>query len=126
MSCKMRYLAAIVLAMSVPAAGSAAAGGLSGQQLLSLCTANMDGQGNPMAAAKCMGFVVGVADTFDCVEDVHGFKWNSMAAVSQPQLVRLVVRRIQSNPAALAEEGHMAVAKALSEQFPCPAKTAGN
>ena len=126
MARRMTQLIAAALALSVVFAGGAAASHMTGEQLLKLCTANMDGRGNPMAAAECMGFVVGVADTFDCVEDSHGLKWDPTVAVSQPQLVRLVVRRIQSDPTALKGDGHMAVAQALSGRFPCADKTAGN
>ena len=119
-------LLAAALALSALPAGEAAAANISGQQLLALCTANMDGRGNPMASAECMGFIVGVADTFDCVEDNHGYTWNSAAAASQPQLVRIVVRHIQSDPKALAADGHRAVAQALSSRYPCPDQTAGN
>lgn len=126
MARRMTQLISAALALSVMFAGGAAASRMTGEQLLTLCTANMDGRGNPMAAAECMGFVVGVADTFDCTEDSHGYTWDPTAAASQPQLVRLVVRRIQSDPQALAADGHMAVAKALSVRFPCPDKTAGN
>ena len=60
---------------------------ITGQQLLSLCTANMGGRGNPMEAAECLGFVLGVSDTFDCVETLHGFTWNSTTKANQTQLV---------------------------------------
>jgi len=119
-------LLAGMLACTILAAAPAAAAQLSGEQLLSLCTANMGGAGNPMKAAQCMGFVVGVADTFNCEEDNRGLKWNSEAAGSQPQIVNVVVQYIQDNPTALATGGHIAVGEALSKAYPCPAKTAGN
>ena len=126
MSCKLNHLAAAALAMSVLSAGGAAAEGLSGQQLLSLCTANQGGQGNPMEAAECLGFVVGVADTFDCTEDNHGYTWNSSADVSQPQLAGLVISYLQNHPASRTEEAHRAIGAALQESFPCTPKQAVN
>lgn len=124
---KTTLLTAAVLALGLASAGEAAAAGrLTGQQLLGLCTANMNGRGNPMAAAECMGFVVGVADTFSCVEDVAGYRWKPTAQVSQPQLVRIVVLRIRSDSGALSGAAHLAVAKALSSEFPCAPEADGN
>ena len=126
MSYRIHQLLAGMLACTILSAAPAAAAQLSGEQLLSLCTANIGGGGNPMKAAQCMGFVVGVADTFDCDEDNHGLKWNSEAAKSQPQIVRTVVQYIQEHPTTLTTGGHIAVGEALSKAYPCPAKTAGN
>ena len=42
------------------------------------------------------------------------------------QLVNIVVHRIQSDPTALAGEGHLVVAQALSGEFPCGPKATGN
>ena len=92
MSYRTHRLLAGMLACTILTAAPAGADQLSGQQLLSLCTANMGGGGNPMKAAQCMGFVVGVADTFDCEEDNHGLKWNSQSARSPPQIVHVVVQ----------------------------------
>ena len=57
-------LAASLVLASLPV-GEAAAAIVTGEQLLYLCTSNMGGRGNPLASAECMGFVVGVADTFE-------------------------------------------------------------
>jgi len=114
-----RLLAAVLAATSLSIAPVAAAD-VSGQQLLALCTANMGGTGNALEAAECMGYVVGVADTFDCVEAEHGLRWNSSASPSQPELVRLVVDYISSHPTELTSVGHMSVARALSDAMPCP------
>ena len=126
MSYKTHIVLAGALAAILLTAGPAASAQLSGDQLLSLCTANIGGTGNPMKAAQCMGFVVGVADTFDCKEDDHGYRWNAAAARSQPELVHTVIQYIKSHPDALNTSGHIAIGQALSEAFPCPAKTAGN
>ena len=121
-----KLLIAAALMLGIGMAGGAAAGRLSGQQLLSLCTANMNGRGNPMAAAECLGFVVGVADTFDCEEAEHGLRWNSSVNISQPRIVQIVVQHIEQHPTDLMSGGHYVVAHALAEAFPCPSKTAGN
>lgn len=105
--------------LAILAPGPAAAAQVSGQQLLSLCTANLNGKGNALEAAECMGFIVGVSDTFDCVEKNHGFTWNSLAASSQPQLVKIVVDWLHKHPASLNYEGHRVVGAALQNAFPC-------
>ena len=124
---KTSRLAAAVLATALfVSVAPASAANVSGQQLLTLCTAGVDGSGNALEAAECMGFVVGVADTFDCIEDEHGFTWNSSAGASQPQITRIVMQYIQSHPAARSDSGHVAVARALAEAFPCPSRAASN
>ncbi len=97
-----------------------------GQQLLMLCKANMGGGGNSIDAAECLGFVVGVAGTFDCEESNHGFRWNSSASVSQPRLAALVIQYLETHPKAQKEEAHLAIGAALQEAFPCLPKAASN
>lgn len=116
----MHRLFSAVLAATALSTLPAAAADVSGQQLLALCTANMGGAGNALEAAECMGYVVGVADTFDCAEAEHGYRWNSSANPSQPQLVKLVVDYLSAHPSALVSVGHIGVARALSEALPCP------
>lgn len=95
------------------------ASSMTGRQLFSLCTANMSGKGNPMEAAECLGFVVGVSDTFNCTQSDHGFTWDSSRDVSQPTLVATVVKWLQAHPAALDYEGHRVVGAALQAAYPC-------
>lgn len=121
-----RLLATAVLAITLTATAPAEAAQVSGQQLLALCTAGMGGQAYRVEAAECLGFVIGVADTFDCVEANHGFTWNSSAQVHQPQLVGLVVEYLQAHPAMLPADGHMVVGAALAASFPCQPQSAAN
>lgn len=86
----------------------------------------MNGGGNPMEAAECMGFVVGVADTFDCQEDNHGYRWDSSSDVSQPRLVVTVIQHIQSHPSEINGFAHLAVGAALQDSFPCTSVTGSN
>ena len=123
---KVLPLFAAVLSLSAASAAMASDARMTGQQLLSLCTANMGGRGNPMEAAECLGFVVGVADTFDCTEDNHGYRWNSSADVSQPQLANLTVHYIESHPTTLSGEAHKAIGAALQQAYPCKPKSASN
>lgn len=119
-------LCATVLALALPICGASDAADVSGSQLLALCTTGMTGQNHLIEAAECKGFITGVADSFDCVEDNRGFTWNSSAKVAEPELVDLVVQYIQTHPGALASDGHRAVGAALAAAFPCEAKTATN
>ncbi|MCX7351207.1 MAG: Rap1a/Tai family immunity protein [Alphaproteobacteria bacterium] len=126
MSYRLHHLLAVMLAIATLCPGDASAAQVTGQQLLSLCTANAAGGGNEIEAAECLGFIVGVADTFDCIEPDHGFNWNSKVDVTQPRLVGVVIQWLQDHPAAKQYEGHRVVGAALSAAFPCGAKTAGN
>jgi hypothetical protein len=108
-----------LIAFSSPFDGTANASSMTGRQLFSLCTANMNGAGNPLEAAECLGFVVGVSDTFNCTQNDHGFTWDSSMSVSQPELVAAVVKWLQAHPAALEYEGHRVVGAALQAAFPC-------
>ena len=112
-------LSAALTITSVDQMSPAVAAQVTGQQLWALCTANMWGKGNPLEAAECMGYIVGVADTFNCTQSDHGFMWNSNANASQPQLVALVVNWLDQHPAALSYEAHRVVGAALQDAFPC-------
>ena len=125
----MRYriglLFAAVLSTSMSSAHAADTQVL-GQQLLSLCTANMGNNGNAYEAAQCMGFVVGVANTFDCKATNHGYKWNRAVDVGQPGLVFQVVKYLKTHPAARAVDAHIVIGAALQDAFPCNKKSASN
>lgn len=119
MACKRNLLPATVLSLAVLASGSALAASITGGQLYAMCTSNMGGSGNPMLAAECMGYVVGVADTFDCKEKNHGFTWNSAAMVSQPQLVTVVLQWLDAHKSARNTEAHKVIGAALQAAYPC-------
>lgn len=123
----MRYKVGLLLAAVLSTSLSnahAADTQILGQQLLSLCTANMGNNGNAYEAAQCMGFVLGVANTFDCNETNHGYKWNSGVDVSQPGLVFQVVKYLKTHPSARAVDAHMVIGAALQDAFPCKKKSA--
>ena len=116
---KHHRLATILLASALLSPAPASAGFVSGEQLLDICKADSQGAGNPLKSAECLGFVIGVADTFDCVEKLHGFTWDSTAKVAQPQLVKTVVDWLDKHPTSLAYEADGLVGAALSETYPC-------
>lgn len=119
MRARLRPSLAMLFASAMLASSPASAGFVSGSQLVDICKADQQGAGNPLMAAECLGFVIGVADTFDCVEKLHGFTWDSKADASQTQLVKTVVTWLDGHPNVLAYEADGLVAAALSEAYPC-------
>lgn len=119
MTYRPHLLLAAILALTGLSAGEASAASVTGQQLLSLCTANMGGNGNALEAAECIGFIVGVADTFDCVDATQLFNRTNSGKVTQPQLVQLVVNYIEDHPAAKEREAFSVIGLALAAHFPC-------
>lgn len=114
-----RPLLTMLFASALLASSPASAGFVSGTQLVDICKADLQGAGNPLMSAECLGFVTGVADTFDCVEKLHGFTWNSKTDANQTQLVKTVVTWLEGHPNVLAYEADGLVAAALSEAYPC-------
>lgn len=123
MTFKPNYFLAAVLALTSLSAGNSTAATVSGQQLLSLCTANMQGKGNPLEAAECLGYIIGVSDTFDCSNADQLFNRQNSADVSQMRLAALVISYLENNPAAKTEDAHRAVFTALAAYYPCQAQS---
>lgn len=119
MAFRSHHVLAAALALTSLSSGEAMAASITGEQLLYLCTSNMGGRGNPLASAECMGFVVGVADTFDCVDATQLFNRDNSAKVAQPQLVAYVVEYLTRYPAAQKREAFEVVGLALASYFPC-------
>lgn len=112
-------LSAALLALGLIMPGQADAAAQTGAQLYALCTANLNGNGNSMLAAECLGYIMGVADTFDCVEKNHGYTWNPDAKVSQPELVTVVLQWMDKHKDAAGQEGHKVIGAALQDRYPC-------
>lgn len=115
------WLLAVLLvlpAMGV-AGGGAQAGFVAGTDLMALCKAPSADPLYRLRVSECIGYVIGVADTFDCSEQLHGFHWNSKAAVSQDQLVQTVTTWLSRHPENLHYESDGLVAAALAESYPC-------
>lgn len=109
-----------VLAVSGAHSATASSHFMQGAQLYNLCTSNMSGKGNPLEAGECLGYIVGVSDTYDCVESNHGLHWDpKKAAGSQMKLVTAVLQWLDGNPAEKSQEAHRVVAAALQQSFPC-------
>ena len=119
MSIRTAFLTAALLTCASLAPAQASAATVTGKQLLSLCTANMCGKGHALEAAECLGYVVGVSDTFNCEQSDHGFKWDSAREVSQPRMVAIIVQWLQTHPEATEFEAHRVVGAALQNAYPC-------
>ena len=120
----LRFSAAAFLLAVLPVAGADMAGAsnhyMPSSQLYNLCTSNMAGKGHPLEAGECLGYIVGVADTYDCSEANHGFHWDPHKAEgSQIKLVAAVLQWLDANPAAMKDAAHNAIGKALQQTFPC-------
>lgn len=111
-------LAACVAVSMVPI-NDARSGYLSGSDLLESCRPQVIDAVYRLKVAECRGYVVGVADTFDCSRAVIGVRWNSRASVSQEDLVTIVIRWLNAHPGQLHYQADGLIAAALSEAFPC-------
>lgn len=104
MSLDLRHLAGAFLALLLAASPAAAnhKGHLPADQLYRLCTQNMGGGGSHLEAGECVGYIVGIADSFDCEETSHGHRWNSDGANdSQMTMVVTVLRYLDQHPLAM-------------------------
>ncbi len=119
MTYKTHRLLATALVFATLSTGEATAASVTGEQLLYLCTSNMGGKGNPLTAAECMGFIVGVTDTFDCIDASQLFNRANSAKVSQPRLVEHVVKYLTKHPTAQKREAFEVIGLALAAHFPC-------
>lgn len=106
----------VIAACSVP---PAEAGFVSGADLLDICSPSRIDPVYRLKVAQCRGYVIGVADTFDCVNPTIGYTWNSETETSQEALVGVVVKWLQDNPGNLRYQANGLVAAALSTEFPC-------
>ena len=109
--------AAMAVAAAPPA--PALAGFVAGTDLISICKTQASDPVYRLKAAECLGYIVGVADTFDCTDQLHGFHWNSSAPVSQTELVTVVTQWLDQHTDRLSYESDGLIAAALSTAFPC-------
>lgn len=112
-----RVLAAALSALCF--ASGAEAGFLSGMDLLAICAPARADPGYRLKLAECRGYVIGVADTFDCRNQLLGFHLQTNTQVQQRDLVDVVLARLRRNPQYLGYKADGLVAAALSETFPC-------
>lgn len=115
---RSRLLASAVLILCSASPGQS--GFVSGMDLLSFCAPSRADPVYRLKVAECRGYVIGVADTFDCKTQLLGFTWQSRNEASQRELVDLVVAFLRQHPQHLRYEADGLIAAALSEKFPCP------
>ena len=116
---RLPTLLAAFAALVALSAGRAEAGFVSGKDLQEICKADQVGAGDPLRSAECVGFIMGVSDTFDCTETLHGFRWNSPDKPDQHQMVKVVETWLDRHQHSLHYEADGLVAAALAETFPC-------
>lgn len=69
----------------------------------------------------CLGFVAGVADSFDCADTNFGYTWDrDQYNVTVGQLKKVSEKYLRDHPESLHLAAASLVARALSEAFPCP------
>ena len=86
-----RQVLAAALAMTLSLPGNAMAGYVSGWDLLEICKSNPASPIYRLHVSQCLGYIVGVSDTFDCGSKLHGFNWSSTAPAAQSDLVRVTI-----------------------------------
>lgn len=87
-----------------------------GSSLLNLCESK-----DTLEKWFCVGFVVGVADSFDCERPLmDGFHWQAPKGGTAGQIHKVVVRYLIEHPEKLHLQAASLSAAALSEAFPCP------
>jgi hypothetical protein len=114
------WLAVAATAIMLNQAGSAAAGFISGADLRESCRPQKIDPVYRLKVAECRGYVVGIADSFDCERPGRRLAWNSRATVSQEDLVNTVLAWLDGHPDALQFQADGLVATALSQAYPCP------
>ena len=120
---KQHWLAAALLALLVHAPGCQA-GVMTGRELLEICAPPTSDPVYRLKVSECTGYIVGVSDTFDCVNTTLGFNWNNVEFSSQERLVTTVVDWFRLHPDILFYQASGLVASALAKKYPCPGSVA--
>ena len=95
------------------------AGFVSGHDLLASCRPRTSNPVSRLKLAECRGYVVGIADSFNCGRAYLGFRWNSSAPATQGDLVTTVITWLTRHPDTLDFQANGLVAAALSDAHPC-------
>lgn len=120
----LKHLAvAVVLALPLPLF-PAEAGIMSGEDLIGICEPARADPVYRLKLSQCAGYIVGVADTFDCTNKTLGFTWDSTKYNNQWKLISGVVEWLHLHPNVLHYQASGLVASALSGNYPCPSSLA--
>lgn len=116
---------AVAAVFALPLGHAAAqAGIMSGEDLIGICEPARADPVYRLKLAECTGYIVGVADTFDCSNKTLGYTWDSTRFRNQRKLVDGVVGWLHMHPNVLHYQASGLVASALSGSYPCPANVA--
>jgi len=114
------WLAMAAMAIALGQAETAVAGFVSGSELRDSCRPQKIDPVYRLKVAECRGYVLGIADSFDCERQTRLPAWNSRSTVSQEDLVNTVLTWLDGHPESLGYQADGLVATALSKAFPCP------
>lgn len=117
---RTKLLVSAIALMGMLPSGASIAGSVSGMDLIGMCNPAGIDPVYRLKVSQCRGYVVGVADTFDCQNPTRGFDWDSTTNTSQSDLVDFVIKWIGNHPQWMSHQANGLVAAALSEAFPCP------
>lgn len=101
----------IIFTMLALFTGSAHADFYTGNKLKSLCNSQ-----NYVESSVCIGYTVGITDSFS------GYLFCPPAEVTAGQLVEMVKKYMNENPAKLHEPSSSIVVDAIKKDFPCKKK----
>lgn len=102
----------------------ARAGILTGQDLLEICEPARIDPTYRLRLSECTGYIIGVADSFDCSNKVLGFNWDSKQYANQKETVAAVVDWLHFHPNVLHYQASGLVASALAKSYPCSSSIA--
>lgn len=118
---QLTVMVAVVLSLQ---SAEAFAGVMSGQDLIELCEPARADPVHRLKLSECTGYIIGVADTFDCSNKALGFNWDSTKYNDQRKLVSEVLDWLHMHPHVLNYQASGLVASAISGNYPCPSEIA--
>lgn len=126
----MKRLIAVVLmaswatafdaAVAFPSEDKSVFGFFTGQALKDKCRSEESDYDYIYNQAFCLGYILGVSDTFSCERRILDWGWSPPPNVKAGQLVRAVLKYFDSHPELLDHSAAGVTVRALSDAFPCP------
>lgn len=108
---------ALVAALMILFAQPSAAGWMSGNELLQSCEETNEAI-KYQQLARCMGYIMGVADTMSADNSVNGFRAKFTVGITVQQITDVVLKFLREHPEDRHYSANGLVAQALSEAFP--------
>jgi hypothetical protein len=119
---QLRLAAALIAPLLLPSAGQA--GVMTGRELLGICEPSRADPVYRLKISECTGYIIGVSDTFDCINKTLSFNWDDAQFTDQRRLVATVVDWFHLHPHVLHYQASGLVASALATHYPCPGSVA--